>query len=1083
MFSKQTHGKIKLLVIHAALVFSTALFAQRVEQPSIDDAQAQPNPPVNIATTPPTAATDDDDIVEMSVFNVTAQDDDAYQGISTTSGSRLKTSLRDTAASISPFTEEFLSDIGATNLDDMLAFAGNVEVDVEDSTNGFNNNNTLRAAGSNNNGFRIRGMGASISSNFVDSSIPMDMYNVDRAEVASGANSILFGMGSPGGIAILSPRKANVRRNRFRVSNTVGTWYDPGQSWSYERLVLDYNIALIPRTLGIRLIGLYQNAGDWKYWVYNDAKRINPLVMIKPFRNTVIHIGYEAGVINNSTTRSFGYDDKYTAWDDAGRPLSPALGQFPIGTTPEGNPIANLMGTSDDYVFVGNNNTLYNFRNAAQSLSRYNANPATLEMNDNYKYSSAGPGGHREQKFQAWSVVLEQKIGKLNLQLGYYHNRNDIMAQSPGNNVETLRGDPNPMISPPQWRGTGTSFLEENPYAGGLYVQSVWFQNTLTGINDVARLTGEYAVNLKRLGRHQIVGMYEHAENEMLRDHKNEILVDGRGVPIASTLTSGTNATNSANQLWRRQYVTEGDFSTYYDGNGDIPVASFSIGDRVFHSTFAQAAQNASHTFRTTDSFMIALQSYWFNNRVVTTLGGRIDNLTFQGERNNPDLYPDCRITDVNDPRVLSGKKSLWEVDFNGVYDTYKFTPFTFTGGIVYHLTNRFSLFYNHGTNRGAPNLDGRTVLPVDADRYAPSKTMPPLTDGITQDYGVMIDVFGNNKVFLRLTRYDTHQLHDAAMIPNGIAGADSVLAGSANLAVIYARLYENPLVPAEEGGSQRELITAAQYANRPHWNAGMTDIHTKGYEVELTANPTKNITMRFTYSYSDRNRENLYQEVIDYYNSAIPWFWELTRDDLAARQLIYRALYDPLTNQSGGIFWDSLEDTGTRYQVANSVRYGLADQLSLQSGPLGSRPHKFNVTMRYRLPGALKGAAIGGAVRYQSPNLMPAPVRTHSEEWPNGLRPDEITLNTEMPRTLELYSTDYTQDMVKGQSTLFYDAFINYQRKIFRGKTTMKIQLNVRNMFNNDTILVGRINEDGTVRRYYTNEPRTIRLMAEFIF
>lgn len=56
--------------------------------------------------------------VELSPFEVRSDDDVGYQAMNTTSGSRLGTNLKDTAASISPFTAEFLSDIAATNVNE-----------------------------------------------------------------------------------------------------------------------------------------------------------------------------------------------------------------------------------------------------------------------------------------------------------------------------------------------------------------------------------------------------------------------------------------------------------------------------------------------------------------------------------------------------------------------------------------------------------------------------------------------------------------------------------------------------------------------------------------------------------------------------------------------------------------------------------------------------------------------------------------------------------------------------------------------------------------------------------------------------
>ena len=69
--------------------------------------------------------------VELSLFEVRAEDDSGYQAGNTTSGSRLNSRLKDTPAAVSAFTPEFLADIAATNLEEMLAHATNIEIDVE----------------------------------------------------------------------------------------------------------------------------------------------------------------------------------------------------------------------------------------------------------------------------------------------------------------------------------------------------------------------------------------------------------------------------------------------------------------------------------------------------------------------------------------------------------------------------------------------------------------------------------------------------------------------------------------------------------------------------------------------------------------------------------------------------------------------------------------------------------------------------------------------------------------------------------------------------------------------------------------
>ena len=102
--------------------------------PGLARAQSAPSSPAT-----PAPAAERADAVQLSPFEVRPDEDSGYQAANTTAGSRLNSRLKDTPASISPFTKEFLSDIGATDLESMLAYATNVEREVEDATNGFNN--------------------------------------------------------------------------------------------------------------------------------------------------------------------------------------------------------------------------------------------------------------------------------------------------------------------------------------------------------------------------------------------------------------------------------------------------------------------------------------------------------------------------------------------------------------------------------------------------------------------------------------------------------------------------------------------------------------------------------------------------------------------------------------------------------------------------------------------------------------------------------------------------------------------------------------------------------------------------------
>src|SRR5882672_4688266 len=134
----------------------------------------------------------------------------------------------------------------------MLAYSANAELNAGDSEgSGFNNPRDFSSAGGE--PFRIRGIPGGVSTDYVENSAPQDLYNVERAEVASGPNSILFGSGDAGGLVSLTSKKANVSRNKYSGSAVFGSWH-------YQRYLTDLNTVLVPKVLAVRVNALYQNS-------------------------------------------------------------------------------------------------------------------------------------------------------------------------------------------------------------------------------------------------------------------------------------------------------------------------------------------------------------------------------------------------------------------------------------------------------------------------------------------------------------------------------------------------------------------------------------------------------------------------------------------------------------------------------------------------------------------------------------------------------------------------------------------------------------------------------------------------------
>ncbi len=134
------------------------------------------------------------EVVNLSPFVVSSEGDDGYRAGNTLSGTRMNTSLLYTPASISVLTKEFLEDIGAENVLDMLKFAPNTEYERSDPSGGISQAFDARAT--------IRGFTESVFSrdylpNVVDGRgiLASDRFNVDvLARLVRGLSRVRYQM-------------------------------------------------------------------------------------------------------------------------------------------------------------------------------------------------------------------------------------------------------------------------------------------------------------------------------------------------------------------------------------------------------------------------------------------------------------------------------------------------------------------------------------------------------------------------------------------------------------------------------------------------------------------------------------------------------------------------------------------------------------------------------------------------------------------------------------------------------------------------------------------------------------------------
>jgi hypothetical protein len=429
-----------------------------------------------------------------------------------------------------------------------------------------------------------------------------------------------------------------------------------------------------------------------------------------------------------------------------------------------------------------------------------------------------------------------------------------------------------------------------------------------------------------------------------------------------------------------------------------------------------------------TESRMAVSQSHFWDSRLVITLGYREDDVVIDraGHRREPLIGwvpdPDINHDTTSTPDIIPGAP---QTNFDGTVRT---------SGLVFHVTNNFSLVANTGSNIGIPDFR-RTVFPDGAT------SPPPKGDG--SDFGIDFSVM-DNRLSGRLVYYETESIEEV------VGGSQA----SGPMEDIY-EAYEDAL----EGAALDSLLARRQEL-RPEVNGRFRDNISNGYELRLTANFTDNWRLNLNASKTDRIVSNLYKKAIPYLG--------LTRgEDGRLVQGVTEQLFpDPeeegefldgfvVTNpeafESGkviaefialesqlpeGMNMSNTPDAGNG-SIAGEI-YGMVDDMNdkieVAEKRWGLRPYRFNIFTTYDFKeGALKGWSVGGGYRYSSANII-------GEE--NGVEFD-------------------------GEPIQVADLLLRYRtsrNNSFLGDGRWTFQLNVQNLLDNRKIIPSRLAIDGNI-------------------
>ncbi|MDQ8201956.1 TonB-dependent receptor plug domain-containing protein [Pelagicoccus sp. SDUM812003] len=317
----------------------------------------------------------EEEVFELSPFEVTADESTGYVATSTLAGSRIRTDLKDVGSAISVVTEEFLKDTGAVNNETLLQYTPSTEVSgLAGNFAGLGNGNALDDTSQRmapHESTRVRGLSqADNTRDFFLTGVPWDSYNVGRVDLQRGPNAILFGIGAPAGIINTSVNSAHFE-NEGSVEVRFG-------SYGSTRLSLDKNFVILEDELALRVSVLDSNTKYQQDPAFNEDQRIFTAVRYEPkflqseSMSTQLNVKYENGQIDANRPRIMPPGDLISPWwtnaDLAAVRQAGGMNPLTLGES-DGPTIAALRAAGDLGAGIRGDNSKY-FNKAVGAFGR-----------------------------------------------------------------------------------------------------------------------------------------------------------------------------------------------------------------------------------------------------------------------------------------------------------------------------------------------------------------------------------------------------------------------------------------------------------------------------------------------------------------------------------------------------------------------------------------------------------------------------------------------------------------------------------------------------------------------------------------
>ena len=1048
------------------------------------------------------------DIVVLSPFQVSGEADKGYYASNTLSGTRINSKLEDLGASISVVTKQQMEDFAMLDLNDVFLYEANTEgtgnyTDVAIDRNGVVTDNV---ASDPSNANRVRGIGPANQArgNFEVTRTPFDPSNIDAVEISRGPNSNLFGLGNGSGTVNVIPAQANLSRERssleLRTDSLGGT-----------RASLDLNRPLLREKLALRVIGVHQEDEYVRKPSFSRTDRYSAMVQYRPFKNTTLRGSFERyeniarrpntilprdglsywkengsptwdpstwTVTRNGVKRVVPYNTNIATENAAFGPGLESLGTAlsrPIIFVDRGGDI-NLWMTAGITGIPSTGHQRFIESVPAPRVGPLAPTIGSIADRSYYDWTKTNiaAANWMEDSVNTWTAELEQifintRRHVLAAQIGWFredakkYNRSFIgtsgsaaMVVLVDVNEKLLDGRPNPNFLRPYVKAVEPT-ISRSPFLRDIYRGQVAYRLNLTGERSWVRWLGEHAFSG--------YGEYKDTDNATYR-FRDVVVSNHAWLPANAASRAEDVAVARAsyryylgdNQgqnieygspAWNSAQGTHG-FTRYDAATRQWVVEPATIGEAFVPGVYRRANVIKSRG--------IVLQNHLLDRRLVTTFGWRKDS-NFNRNAARTGLMPDRINPDYSTDDV-------W------IDDWFRRDGRTKTlGAVVKPFRGWDWIDQRAGGGTGLTRLAADFVRNLNfhynkADSFRPATiaqnlnlVILPNPTSQTEDRGVSFTLA--NQLVVRVNVYENTQINsrtgDAGTIATRAARLDFPW-GSDNDPFNLQRNAREWIVATTPGLTPQALdaavaaemkISANQLALMQAYPIAETsDVVSKGKEIEISYNPTNTWTIRANVAQQKVVEQSVTPGIQQYIDARRP-VWETIIDKRTGQPWL-TSPYGP----RGGTAIEFLETLV------------LAPYKLLTANEGKSRPQirqwRFNAMTNFQLRGItenkwLRRVAVSGAVRWEDK----ASIGYHAyENDPNAYDPNRP---------------------IYDNSRYYFDGGISYDQKIYRNKIGLRLQLNVRNLFEDGRLQAVGALPNGQPHTYRIIDPRTIILTARF--